>query len=464
MAARHLSAAAQLCLELDLLPRGSHVLCAVSGGADSVCLLHWLSRMRQPLGFTLSAAHYNHHLRGAESLRDEEFVRSFVSKCCPDVPLVVGCGDVSAQARCAGTGIEETAREMRYAFLQDMAKTVGAQLIATAHNADDNAETMLLHLIRGSGLRGLTGIPPRRDNIVRPLLTTQRRDIEEYLQLYGLPHVEDSSNADVQFTRNRIRRQWLPLLRELQPQFTSHMAQTARLLAQDEEYLTQQALHTLPTPQTISSGLSAHAPSIATQPDALAVRMVRLLLDQLNGDGGKCEAIHLHCVVALCRGTDPSARFSLPGGVVARRVYDRLELVREEITCIPDETHLPLPGQLTLSWGTVTARRTIYQTNAQTPCSFYLSCAKVGAGLSVRSRRTGDELARPGRPKRTLKKILIDEKVPRFERDMIPVLDSGGRVAAVAGLGADSAFVPSPDEACWHIVCIPNAQTEKGSL
>lgn len=464
MSAGKLSAAEQLCRAYDLLPRGGHIVCAVSGGADSVCLLHWLTRLRDTFDFSLTAAHYNHQLRGAESLRDEEFVRSFLQKCCPDVPLVVGRGDVAAQAAQNKTGIEETAREMRYAFLQETAKNVGAQVIATAHNADDNAETVLLHLIRGSALRGLTGIPPRRDNLVRPLLTTRRCEIEEYLQIYGLPHVEDSSNADQRFTRNRVRHQLLPQLECMQPQLVAHLNQTARLLSADEEYLSALAQEALPPVASIPGGLSVCAEQIATQPDALSSRMIRILLDRLNADGGKCSAVHLRAVAALCTGDNPSARVSLPDGLVARRVYDRLELVREESTCIPDHTRLPLPGQLTLPWGTVTARRTIYQTNAQTPCSFYLSCAKVDAGLRVRSRHTGDELARPGRPRRTLKKILIDEKVPRFQREIIPVLECGGRVAAVAGLGADAAFLPTPGEECWQIVCTPNSQTEKGSL
>jgi len=465
MAADKLCTAVDLCREHNLLPKGGHVLCAVSGGADSVCLLHWLNALRAQHGFTLTAAHYNHRLRGDESQRDADFVRSFVSKCCPDVKLIVGSGDVSAQATRNKTGIEETARDMRYAFLQETARSVGAQVIATAHNADDNAETILLHLIRGSGLRGLTGIPPRRGNIVRPLLTTQRSAIEGYLRIYGLPHVEDSTNADQRFARNRVRCQLLPLLREMQPQFIAHMSQTAQLLTLDEEYLTTQAAQTLPAPQPISGGLSAHAPSIAAQPDPLAVRMVRLLLDKLTGDGGKCTAAHLHAVVGLCRGEAPSAQISLPGGLLARRSYDRLELIYEEPLPELSCTRLPLPGQLTFSWGKITARQMTYESDAQTPCSFYLSCVKVEGGLSVRSRRIGDGLARPGRPCRTLKKILIDEKIPRHERDSIPVLDCGGRVAAVVGLGADSAFLPSPGEECWHILCTPNtSHRQKGSF
>lgn len=460
MTGQTLRAAQALCREHRLIPRGVHVLCALSGGADSVCLLHWLYGLRNQWGFTLTAAHYNHNLRGAESRRDADFVRSFVQTCCPDIDLIVGSGDVAGQAARNKTGIEETAREMRYAFLRQTAFKVGAQVIATAHNAGDNAETVLLHLMRGSGLRGLTGIPPRRDNIVRPLLTTHRTEIEQYLRRYGLPHVEDSSNADERFTRNRVRRQLLPLLEAMQPNFIEHVGRTACLLAEDEAYLTAQARQALAGLCHIPGGLSVDAAAIAGQPNALAVRMVRLALEELTHDGGKCTSAHLGAVIDLCRSGDPSARISLPDGVLVRRVYGKLELVWEEsaqeLTC----TQLPLPGQLILPGGVITTRRMIYASNPPEPNSFYLACNKVD-GLSVRPRRIGDTLSRPGRTGRTVKKILIDEKIPRHLRDSVPVLDCGGRVAAVIGFGPDTAFLPAPGEECWQITYTP--QTEKGS-
>ena len=455
MDTRALPAAAELCRDYDLLPQNGHIVCAVSGGADSVCLLHWLNSRRGQYGFRLTAAHYNHGLRGEESNRDEAFVRSFLSKCCPDVPLVVGSGDVAAQAARDKAGIEETAREMRYAFLRHTARSVGADVIATAHNANDNAETILLHLIRGSGLQGLTGIAPKRGDLIRPLLTTERSAIEAYLRIYGLPHVEDSSNGDERFARNRVRRQLMPLLRQMQPQLLSHMTHTARLLEQDEAYLTGQATQLLSPVHPIPGGLWTDAAPIAAQPDALAARMVRILLHEVNKDGGKCSAPHLRAIVSLCRGADPSAQLSLPDGLVARRVYDRLELVQPDPQDLPAPCQLPLPGELTLPRGTIRAEQTVYDGSPQTPCSFFLSCVQTQQGLIVRSRLTGDTLARPNRVRRTLKKILIDEKIPSHTRNLLPVLDCRGRVAAVAGLGPDADFLAVPGEPCWHIVCTP---------
>ena len=172
-----------------MIPPGSTVLCACSGGADSVYLLHRLYLLRERMGFRLAAAHYNHQLRGEESRRDEAFVRRFVAQWCgpaqvdghelPGVPLYVGRGDVAAQAGELGRGLEETAREMRYAFLRETAAELGGALIATAHTADDNGETILLHLLRGSGLRWRTGIRPVRDGLIRPMLTTTRDPVQE---------------------------------------------------------------------------------------------------------------------------------------------------------------------------------------------------------------------------------------------------------------------------------------------
>lgn len=461
MAGRTLPEAEALCREHRMFPGGTHVLCAVSGGADSVCLLHWLYGLRAQWGFTLTAAHYNHNLRGDESRRDADFVRSFAETCCPGIDLVIGSGDVAGQAARNKAGIEETARDMRYTFLQETAQQLGADIIATAHNAEDNAETMLLHLLRGSGLRGLTGIPPRRGNLVRPLLTTRRTDIEGYLRLYGLPHIEDSSNADLRFTRNRVRHQLLPLLDELQPRFIHHMSQTAQLLTQDEEFLSRQAAQALGEPEILPAGLRADAGAIAHQPDTLAVRMVRLLLDRLNEDGGNCTSRHLLDITALCRSDDPSAQINLPNGLIARRVYNQLELVCDEpISWSAQE--VPLPGTVVLPWGTLAVEHETYQGQPQQKSDFYLSCAKIKRGLTVRPRQTGDTLARPGRPGRTLKKILIDEKIPRLLRETVPVLDCGGLVAGVAGLGPDTAFLPAAGEPCWHIQCA--CQTKKGSF
>lgn len=174
---------------------------------------------------------------------------------------------MAAQAKTQGTGLEETARQMRYPFLRQAASRTNATLIATAHTADDNLETILFHLARGSGLRGLTGIQPVRGDLIRPMLTTTRQEIEAYLTYHGLPHVDDHTNADLAYTRNRIRHKIIPVLEDLCPGFTARVADTTALLRADEDYLTAQASALTAHAQCQTQQLSIPAALIGQQPD-----------------------------------------------------------------------------------------------------------------------------------------------------------------------------------------------------
>lgn len=448
--------------EQDLIPAGSTVLCAVSGGADSIAMLHALYRLREKVSFRLAAAHYNHRLRGAESDRDARFVAQFVQLCCgehrksdgtvlPAVTLYTGSGDVAGQARLRGTGIEETARDMRYAFLRQAAKEAGAGLIATAHTASDNVETILFHLARGSGLRGLGGILPRREEIIRPLLTVNRRQVEDYLFRHSLPHMEDSSNQNDDYTRNRIRHQILPVLEDISPGFLARMADTAALLRADEACLTAQARELADRAVPREGGLSIPAAVIAAAPDPIASRALRLLLGRLWGGDQNCSAVHLNALLRLCRGTDPSAQVYLPHDTNARRDYEAL-LLLPRLGPIPLETRpLPLPGEVICGPWRISVRAEDYSGQPQGDWEFWLDRASVQA-LESRARRTGDRLTPPGRLGKTVKKWMIEKKLPRFQRDALPVLDRGGQAAAVAGLGPDRGFVPEAGRPAWHIV------------
>ena len=229
----------RFCDREGLLPRGSRVLIALSGGRDSMALLTALQEAAADRGWTVLAAHYDHGLRGEESRRDRDFVTAWCAE--QGIPLTVGAGDVAGQAARTRRGVEETARAMRYAFLEETAREAGADVIATAHNADDNLETVLLHLTRGTGLDGLTGIPPRRGKLIRPLLAAPRADIDEYLARTGVPWVEDSTNAQTVYARNRIRREVLPVLKELNPNLTETLTANLARLRADRDWLNAQA-------------------------------------------------------------------------------------------------------------------------------------------------------------------------------------------------------------------------------
>lgn len=394
----------------DLVPSGSKVLCAVSGGADSMCLLHMLS---QRPDISLRAAHFNHQLRGKEADRDERFVRDLCGTW--GIPFTAGRGDVKAFARREKRSMEDAARQMRYAFLFQTAKTYGCDFIATAHNADDNAETMLFSLIRGTGLTGLTGIPFRRENIIRPLLGMTRREILTYLEEHHIPHREDSSNRDETYARNRIRSRVMPVLRHLNPRAVEHMAATAAQLSEIDRYLEESARTFLSqvkeSPCTVS--LPAHA--LFQAPKVLQPRMVFQLLDRLEVGRRDFRGVHLEAILSL----SPGGSLDLPHGVTARREYDSFILTtRKDSPSVfspfsPQEGENAVPGS---GW-------TVVLDSPPWP------------GLVVRPRRTGDMFTLPNGHKKTLKKLFIDQKIPRLERDLIPIVADENGVIAVAGLG-----------------------------
>lgn len=430
-------------------PAGEKLVVAVSGGADSVCLLHWLWRQSKNRGFFLVAAHYNHQLRGQESQRDEDFVKELVSRF-DGVELTCGRGDVGQAARQNGRGVEETAREMRYAFLDRVAQAEQAGAIATAHNAQDQGETVLMHLIRGAGRRGLGGIQPRRDNVVRPLLTTTRQEIEEYLNQHACSWVEDGTNRDMSYTRNRLRHQIYPLLEELNPNLTQTLGRTAFMLREDEKYLNAQAAEILAETESGRQNVSLPAKSLAKLPSALQGRAVQLLAEQIS-PRIILSLPQRRAVVALAVGESPSAHINLPSGLIVRREYERLIFSGQVPSLILEEETLLCSGNSRVGAVNLTVTTQCYSGQPQTPWQFWLSQEKTQAGIVLRRRRARDRITRPGRPGGTVKKRMMEEKIPRLLRDGLPVFCCGGVVAAVAGLGVDAAFLPQVGEQAWYI-------------
>ncbi|MGO5114023.1 tRNA lysidine(34) synthetase TilS [Candidatus Avoscillospira sp. LCP25S3_F1] len=415
------------CRTQRLLAPGDAVTVALSGGADSVALLHVLLHL--PLSLTVSAAHFNHHLRGAESDRDETFCRDLCASW--NVPLRCGGADVSALAQQWGTGVETAARRVRYDFFGS------SETIATAHHSDDNLETLLLHLTRGSALRGLGGIPPRRDNIIRPLLCANRQEILDYLAEYHLPHVEDGTNTAPLCGRNRLRLDVIPALYRENPAVSRAALSTSLLLREDEALLEDLAHRLL---QTAASAEGWQVAPLLEAPRPLRLRALRQLLEEAGANNLSLR--HLEAVEALLT-AGPSSSLDLPS-VTLRRQYDLL------CTTVPvsvplDPAPLPLGGVLPFPDG-----RTL---RCDGPHPYV-----PGPGLHlvldapplVRSRRPGDRLHHSGGTK-SVKALLIDKKIPAPLRDGIPVLEVDGRVVAVWGVGADPAFLPRPGQRCYTI-------------
>jgi len=433
----------------ELIPPGSGVLCALSGGADSMYLLCRLLEGRKRYGWAVCAAHLNHGLRPAAK-RDEEFVRAWCQG--RGVPLTVGHADVSAFAQREGLSVEEAGRTLRYSFLEEAARQGGLNLIATGHHAGDNAETVLMNLIRGCGLKGLTGIPERRGSIVRPMLEVSRAEIEAYLEEHNIPHVEDESNADPAYTRNRVRHQLLPLLEELNPQAAAHIAAAARRLREDEEELARQAAPLAEQGLDIPDGAAIPARVLRDAPRPLALRACAMLLDRA-GMGG--EAVHLDAILALAAGDDPSARLDVPGGSV-RRQYEALVFATGPEPEPPEPTPLLERTQRWGNWSITCVPETCPQKAYVSPGEFYL---RPGSYL-IRPRREGDTLTLGERPTKTVKKLMIEGRIPARRRAFVPVLAQGGRAAALGGFGPESSFLAAPGAPALHIIL----KTEENEL
>lgn len=391
--------------QYDMVARGNHVICAVSGGADSVALLFGMYLLREKLGISLSAAHFNHHLRGEESNRDENFVRAFCDRY--DIPLEVG----SAQVVPGKKGLEAAAREARYGFFA----TLDGK-IATAHTADDNAETVLMHLVRGTGLRGLGGISPVNGNIIRPMLTVTRQEVLAFLEEYCLSYVEDSSNTGDDFLRNRLRHNVMPLLKEENPRLAENLSEMAMELRRDAELL--ESTEALPM-----------VPQLQAMPSALRSRAVSRFLKE-NGVI-EPERSHIHAVEGLIFSEKPSAKTYLPGGVIVAREYDRL-IVLEQKT-VPEEIVLQ-PGNVVElpQWG-VTVSYIPAQEMINTEEIFTVNTT---GSITLRTRQTGDSM-RLNVGTCTLKKLFIDRKIPAHQRSHIPVLADEQGVLGVWGVGAN---------------------------
>ena len=400
--------------EYDMIQPGDTVVAAVSGGADSVALLWALYLLKDRLGITLEAAHFNHHLRGEESQRDENFVRSLCDRF--DIPLHVGGQYVKTGEK----GLEEAARRARYAYFD----TLPGKL-ATAHTADDNAETVLMRMIRGTGLKGLGAIAPVRQRIIRPMLTVTRQEVLSFLEEYHLRYVEDSSNGEDDFLRNRIRHRLIPLLKAENPRLAENLSQMAMGLRQDNA-----ALEALTQTESCPS-----ATALREMGESLRRRT---LCNFLERSGVKePESAHILLAEKLVFSQKPSARASFPGGVVIARDYDRLVRLDKEKTLTP----VPLPMNGTVELTELGLRLEVAPSNetVNTPDCFTV-CPQ--GNLLLRQRMPGDEIRLSG-GRKSLKKLFIDRKIPANRRPLIPVVVDEVGVCGVYGIGASQDRVGS---------------------
>ncbi|MEW6192509.1 MAG: tRNA lysidine(34) synthetase TilS [Bacillota bacterium] len=454
---------------MDLLPQvretirrfkmfqpGDVVVVGVSGGPDSVALLDLLWRLREDLQLQLHVAHLNHLLR-EEAAREAEFVRQLAAFYC--LPVTVEVADVPAYAEEQRLSIEVAAREVRYRFFASVLAATGASRVALGHQADDQAETVLLNVLRGAGLAGLKGIPPVREPYVRPLIEVRRAAVEAYCAFRELRTCLDASNLQTVYLRNRIRHELLPLLeRDYNPGAAAALCRLAAIAREEDEYVGAEAAKIYAEIRTAAgNGVALLTRPLAVLPRALARRVVRLGHKEAAGVPYELDYLHTEEVLGLLsRGA--GKELALPHGVRVLRTYETLVFTCGQEPEVPDFSYpLNLPGATLVPELSLLVEARLEEPGpdpaALPPSEALLDFDRLNLPLLVRRRRPGDLFHPFGYPAPVkLKNFLVDQKIPRARRNRLPVVADGAGIVWVGGVRVSArAAVTAATRRCLHL-------------
>ena len=435
----------------QMISEGDFVLVAVSGGPDSVCLLHLLHQLKEELRIHLVVAHFDHGLRPAEDESETAFVHGLAQSL--NLPFETAKGRLLDKK--APGSREEVARNARYAFLERVRKKHNAQKIALGHNLNDQAETILMRLLRGSGPSGLTGIPPSRDRwIIRPLIAIERAEIEKYLKARNLFSVTDSSNLKTDYFRNKIRLEMMPLFEQYQPQIVQLLGRTAEILRCEDEYLAHIAESWLNRNMKTAAHHSFRVPitPFSALPVALRRRVIRTAIEKVKTDLRRIGWDHVEAIRRLADAEKPQASQNLPGRLTVRRTYDHLIFAALE-NRKPRPFHYTLDGPGTYAIKEIGRRLSIEEIRNRkglrlrgSKWTAYLDADKLCFPLILRTFKTGDRFIPFGmKGRKKLKDFFVDLKVPLEQRCSTPILCWDDTLVWVCGFRIDERFKVTSD-------------------
>ena len=424
----------------NMLSEGDYVLCALSGGADSVAMTHWMAQNATRLRIKVAAAHFSHGIRKDKA--EEE--RALCLNLCNElgIDFYYGEGDSIVYSKENKLGLEESARNLRYMFLDRIADQYGANKIATAHHADDNIETIIMNARRGAGIAGLVGVPPIRDRFIRPLIETTKKDVLKYIDENQLTYANDLTNFEPCCERNRLRLLVLPEIRDKYPSFDEIITRISRQATIYNDRIKCKAIklakHCDETENTIKIPISI----MREAENVVESSMIQLMHKRVGGKS-MLSSRHIDSVRRIIDGDSPSARVYLPE-VMVKREYENLvfsssELNREEkpkIIKIGQKVKFGL-------WETEIV-------SGKCPSALWIDSSKICGDLVLRSRREGEQIYIGGHHK-SLKKLMIDKKIPKDHRDSYPVLSDGDNIVAVAGIGKDMNYNA---ESCDNVISV----------
>jgi tRNA(Ile)-lysidine synthase len=426
--------------DYGMVAPGDFVVTAVSGGPDSICLLDCLNALSHEFRITLVVAHFDHGLRPHEDPAETSFVRGFAESL--NLPFVANASPPEISPKGSE---EEQARTARYEFLEDVRRQTGAHRIALGHTMDDQAETVLMRLLRGSGTSGLAAIPPvRGKSIIRPMIRVCRREVLAYLAARHLNYRMDSSNTGTRYLRNRIRLELMPLLTNYQPRLVERLANTADIVRADDECLDSIAV----------AWIDEHRPADGNSPQipisrwkllhpALRMRVLRQLITR-TGSLRRIDTRHLKAIERLAESPSPQGYIDLPGGTTVRRSYDLLHITRQKARYHPFRHELARPGTFILNdsgWKIDILEQATPAPPIEKKNQADFDLDRLSFPLIFRSFRSGDRFVPLGmKGSKKVKDFFMDIKLPSTERATTPILTSGGRIIWLCGLRTDERF------------------------
>jgi tRNA(Ile)-lysidine synthase len=453
--------------DFGMLSGGELVLVAVSGGPDSIALLHCLDEAAPRLHLTLAVAHLNHGIRGAEADADEGFVRAMSAKL--GLPCFVERIELARLAAASKRNLEEFAREKRYDFLNRTAEAAGAVRIAVGHTLDDQAETALFRFLRGSGIEGLGAIHPVvNGTVIRPLLECSRKSILDYLQAAGIQYREDSTNRDFRHSRNRIRLELIPYLQQhFNPKLAGTLARESLIARELWSFVDMEAQKLFDKLHACEGDdLQLRIQGLQHAHPALRKLVLRQALRQYLGSLRGITSFHIRHLVALTGAEQSGARIQLPRGHTAHRQFDVLVLSRDPSHPTgPFAYTLPIPGRCHVPEAAVVIESGFCNTpDMQTmkgtiSSQAFLDIAALPKSLIVRSRNPGDRYGGPGH--RKVKKLLINARIPMSMRAILPMIVSGEDVLWIPGFRPATRYAAKPDSRECVLIRV-STEDEKG--